>query len=423
MKNFFFILFVFIGYLAFPNITDPEEKFEFKYYKITEFTDGMRFMVEPNGYLINQGFFKYHKKGKGKKVDLNLYKGEIFVFRRYEEKLSKHKKDKKKIVFIVFEKGGELYEYNTNETYEELKQSESYIHKNVEDFVFYEDVVLSKTYFLDQTFYLTKEPESGAPINSLYKVVQIDIMNADYPIVLLYQNVNGGKIYEDQVRLSGTNEKHICSNNHICDFKDYFLDMEQYKVIEEERRLKEEIEKEKLRITDSIAKAKKEKELQKELAEEIIRLREEIEKRKKECSYRTNKTDEFTGKRLIATKYYDLDLGTSTRRDLIIGLMRNGKDKFITIACDIDLGCVSPYKNNQSYVKFKLENGKIITFYHKVSLDCSNFELTSTLTNSKISELKKSAIKTIRFSGTKHYHDAKDIGWSTFFIDQLDCIK
>lgn len=139
------------------------------------------------------------------------------------------------------------------------------------------------------------------------------------------------------------------------------------------------------------------------------------------CSYSQNEKDEFSGVTRKNTKFYYLD--NYSYGYLSIQLRRYGNSKVVIIKSAHDLGCTSPYSNNRSTVKFKLENGDIVTFYHFSDIECGDFELWGKLTTKDIYRLKKSPIKTVRLSGTEYYHDFKDLLFKDFFIKKLDCIK
>lgn len=156
--------------------------------------------------------------------------------------------------------------------------------------------------------------------------------------------------------------------------------------------------------------------------EERLR-KSKLEKYFNECSYTTNEKDEFTGIIRKITSYYNIDEFEIFNTDLKIRLRRYGSSKYVEIKSSQDLGCTSPYSTNKSSVKFKLENGDIVTFYHKGDIDCGNFNLLGLLTGSDISRLKKSPIKTVRLSGTEYYHDVTNLFFKNFFIKKLDCVK
>ena len=142
-----------------------------------------------------------------------------------------------------------------------------------------------------------------------------------------------------------------------------------------------------------------------------------------ECSYEVNEIDEFTGLRRKKTISYHLNLYGGNFGELIyIKLSKYGNSKYLIIDSS-SVGCISPYSPDISNVKFKLENGDIVTFYHIGEIDCGSSYLISKLNLSNINRLKKSPIKTIRLTGTDSYNDFKEIVFKDFFIKKLDCIK
>lgn len=138
-----------------------------------------------------------------------------------------------------------------------------------------------------------------------------------------------------------------------------------------------------------------------------------------DCRYIKNEKDEFTNKKVIKSDWYNL----KSKDDLYIMLRNINNKKSIVFTLDRDLGCAVSYKGRKSSAKIKLENGVIVSFYHNAQTDCGDFTLIGRLTENDIKKLKASPIKTIRFQGTKYYHDTKDISYKTFFIEKLDCIK
>lgn len=96
-----------------------------------------------------------------------------------------------------------------------------------------------------------------------------------------------------------------------------------------------------------------------------------------------------------------------------------GNLKYLWIHLARDLGCAVSFKERESNVKIKLKNGNIVSFNHHGKTGCSDFSIVSRLTYNAISRLKKSPIKTIRFMGTDHFHDVKNIKWGSFFIDKF----
>ena len=135
------------------------------------------------------------------------------------------------------------------------------------------------------------------------------------------------------------------------------------------------------------------------------------------CHYDKNEIDEFDNVRIIRTKYYWVS------NNLHIELYRKGNRKYVFFDFIGDLGCASSYSHNRSYVKVKLENNDIVTFYHSWDVDCHSFSLKGNLNNSDITRLKKSPIKSIRLQGTDYYDDVEKLEYKEFFIDKLKCIK
>lgn len=142
---------------------------------------------------------------------------------------------------------------------------------------------------------------------------------------------------------------------------------------------------------------------------------------KNTCHFIKNEIDEFNGIKRIVTDFYKVS--EHNKNVLNISLRRYGNQKTVVFESLLDLGCASPYSNDKSYVKVKLENGTIVTVYHRDDINCGNFILVGILTNNDIIKLKQSPIKTIRLSGTKYYNDIKDIEFKDFFIKKLECIK
>ncbi|WP_341221032.1 hypothetical protein [Polaribacter atrinae] len=165
------------------------------------------------------------------------------------------------------------------------------------------------------------------------------------------------------------------------------------------------------------------KELNKLKADSILKIEKEKElklKEKRKCKYITNGIDDFTNKKVVKTEWHTLE---TNDKDFLIMLRNINNQKSIIITIAKDLGCAVPFKNKRSSVKFKLENDNIVSFYHFGDVDCGDFTIIAKLTDSDEKKLKNSPIKTIRFTGDKYYYDLKDVIWSSFFIDQLDCIK
>lgn len=152
-------------------------------------------------------------------------------------------------------------------------------------------------------------------------------------------------------------------------------------------------EKKRVRILDNIRKdmmqlkkkalIKKENERKQKQINDSIYM---VEQRNK-CIYYKNEIDEFDKIRKIITMPISIKNNYS-KEVIVVTLKRYGVNKYVEIDYNGDLGCVSPYSNDRSFVKFKLENNDIITFYHSGDIDCSDFVLFGKLSNSEISRLK-----------------------------------
>lgn len=182
-------------------------------------------------------------------------------------------------------------------------------------------------------------------------------------------------------------------------------------------------------VKQEIAQRKKEKEENK-LREEknnflkykkldsLNKIEEELQRLdlRNNCHYSTNEIDQFDNIKVIRTIEYWVD------GNLTVELYKKGKSKYVFFNLFSDLGCASSYSNDKSFVKVKLENNDIITLYHSWDIDCSSFKLKSRLSNDDILRLKKSKIKSMRFQGTKYYHDISGIAYKEFFIEKLKCL-
>lgn len=442
----------------------------FKFYKLTEYRDGMRFMVEPDGYHINHNFKTYHKKGNGTEIDLNKIKGQIFEFKRYETREMKCSKGKCPILFFIFEQNGNEFEYNTFKSKEELEKQTGDLKYNVEEFIFYDDVLIAEKILKGKEFYLTKSLGYNLRgVGKLYKITDINAKSSNFPIEIEYTDVVSGSKHKQDFRLSGTNERNVCkSYSDGCSFSQYFMTKEQYEqkkkkekdlmVVFRSFKLKSQpeisaseimdikdgdtikylgysndyyiIEKDGKKgyvheydalfsLNDNIKREK----------DSIIKIEREIKSNKLEnkilndCNYAKNEVDEFDGFTKVFTDVYNLMNKSLSIGEFSVELRKIDDSRYIWFHSSQDLGCASSYENNKSYVKIKLENDDILTFYHIGDVDCRDFSLVARLSQSDISRLKQSSIKTLRLSGTDYQHDIDSIKWSTFFFDKLDCIK
>lgn len=200
--------------------------------------------------------------------------------------------------------------------------------------------------------------------------------------------------------------------------------------LEEEIKAKEN-EKRKIeqkRIEDSISKEKQrlkllEIEKQAAIDAENQKIQNQIkaeafEKWRNTCEYELNEIDEFDNVKKIKTKRVNI-----SGYNLTVQLYKIGLENYVIFHSFQDLGCASPYSNNQSYVKVKLQNDDIVSFYHSSDVDCGSFRLFARLTKNDLSRLKKSPIKTVRLSGTEYYHDIEEIEYKEYFIDKLKCLE
>lgn len=199
---------------------------------------------------------------------------------------------------------------------------------------------------------------------------------------------------------------------------------------DKQRKIKEENEKLKeLEAIELIRKLDEEKRLKKIKEDSILEIkikniqrRKELEAQekiesKKICHYIINEIDEFDNVLVVKTYEYSLT------NNLYIELYKKGKNKYIFFRLLNDIGCASPYNSDKSFVKVKLENNDILTFYHSWDIDCNSFNLKADLSQSDILRLKKSPIKSVRLQGTDYYHDVSEIEYKEFFIDKLKCIE
>ena len=413
--NLIYLIFIFNIILVHSQENDFNFKSNFTFYKITEFKEGMRFMVSPNEYyILNFRDFKlYEKKGRG--VDADLKMGEIYTFKRYEYRKSKDFDGNNIfVVVLIFDKDGVEYEMSTEVELKELTEEKHF--KYVKNFLFYEDVIKARELLLNKEFYLMKYLSyCDAKTNTPYTIINVEPNKTDTPIKITFKNAETGEIFSAEFRTNGTNELpdyRDVNKYKYNNFDDYFITKKAYDEIENQKR----IEKEKERL----------KEEEKEKLANNARLEKErlawIEIKSK-CHYSENGFDEFDKVNKKITERYNLNEIDFFKGEIRIQLEKTGNTKYIWFFTYFDLGCASSYSNDQSYIKVKLENGDILTFYHIGDIDCGDFTLVSRLTENEIIRLKKSPIKSFRLSGTKYSNDIVGIKWTTFFQDKLDCIK
>jgi len=428
----------------------------FPYHYISQWEKGMEFMAVKNeSGSLTKVIQEYKRNGKGKKIFLSDFEGEIFTFLRHEEREVKCAKGKCKNVISVFSFQEKEYEVQKHPCSLQDFNSNKYLFY-VDNFLFYEDYKKANDLFKGEAFYLVKKLtwfyDGELNESVVFNKIEPNKMNAPAKIYFTFKK--SGKEYDINLGLSRTNSKKKCSalTNIICNFDDYFLTeriflnkLEQERIerevkLENERKLEEEKkEKEKKRLEEEKKKNEAQRKAEEErlnarlvkLEEDKIKILEELELEKKKiwtdlktkCHFTTNEIDEFTGKTKIITKPYSIVSISDGIDELNIQLRRVGNQKLIFFYSYKDLGCVSSYNNNKSYVNVKLEDNLIIKFPHIGDIDCGHFVLKAQLNQSDISKLKKSPIKIVRLEGTDYYHDVKEIEWKDFFIDKLNCIQ
>jgi hypothetical protein len=145
---------------------------------------------------------------------------------------------------------------------------------------------------------------------------------------------------------------------------------------------------------------------------------------KNNCQYEVNEIDKFDGKIVKISPAYNLhnEFGQGNS-GLILRLSKVGEEYLVSFETRYDVGCTSPYSNNLSFVKVKLENGDIITFYHRGDIDCYGFRLFGRLTKEEMARLVKSPIEIIRIQGTDRQYDFDDIVLRDIFQRKLRCIE
>ena len=129
-----------------------------------------------------------------------------------------------------------------------------------------------------------------------------------------------------------------------------------------------------------------------------------------------NEMDTFYNEKIVKTENYEVN------DSLKIELYRIGNKKHVFMNFDGQLGCASYFSHNRSSAKIKLENNVIVTIYHSWNVDCGKFSLKGILTNSSISKLKESPIKSIKLQGTKGFIEIENIKYKEFFMDKLGCL-
>ncbi len=198
-----------------------------------------------------------------------------------------------------------------------------------------------------------------------------------------------------------------------------FQEAKKKRLEEQELVIKIKAEQKEKRKQDSIVKIKETEKskikLQENKEQENARL--ERIKFRNTCHYIVNEYDDYYKERNIKTTPYTVS------RNLTIELVRQGRSVSVFINLSEDLGCASYLSSQRSFVKVKLENNKIITFYHSWNIECGDFSFKGKISSSQIISLKNSPIKSIKLQGTKYSQEIIDIDYKEFFIDKLKCIE
>jgi hypothetical protein len=87
-----------------------------------------------------------------------------------------------------------------------------------------------------------------------------------------------------------------------------------------------------------------------------------------------------------------------------------------------NLGCASYLTSNKSYAQIRLENNEVVMVFHTWNIDCDNFKLRGTLSQSSISKLKNSPVQSIKLKGTESSYLVNKIDYKEIFRDKLNCI-
>ncbi len=186
----------------------------------------------------------------------------------------------------------------------------------------------------------------------------------------------------------------------------------------EKKRLAEEAKAKALEtetLANALEKAKKEIEaLKKQQSQSAATVKNTT---KSLCEYQFREsTGEENGFK-IRTEAYDIAKNVNVQLD------KKGLKTNVIFSVSKNIGCASNKPNERSSVKITLENHKVISFYHSGSIICDAFFFKSSMSNSKISALKTSPIKSIELKGTKEALTLTQIANKNYFIDMLSCVE
>ena len=134
------------------------------------------------------------------------------------------------------------------------------------------------------------------------------------------------------------------------------------------------------------------------------------------CHYQMNEIDPYYKVKIIRTEKYKIN------DSLTIELYKNGNKRDVFITYMGNLGCASYLTSNKSYAQIRLENNEVVTIYHTWNIDCDNFKLRGSLSQSSISKLKNSPVQSIKLKGTKSSYLVNNIDYTEIFKDKLSCI-
>ena len=179
---------------------------------------------------------------------------------------------------------------------------------------------------------------------------------------------------------------------------------ERLRYIAERQRLVE------LKYKDELNKAKK--------ADSLKRIQDSLDRLayRNKCHYQMNEIDPYYKVKIIRTEKYNIN------DSITIELYRNGNKRDVFITYLGNLGCASYLTSNKSYAQIRLENNEVVTVYHTWNIDCDNFKLRGSLSQSSISKLKNSPVQSIKLKGTKSSYLVNKIDYKEIFRDKLNCI-
>lgn len=209
--------------------------------------------------------------------------------------------------------------------------------------------------------------------------------------------------------------------------EDVFLNDQLKSTLEKDEKIKEPELKSDVAIIQEPNKVIEAEKIEKEIAKVIddkniaenTKKADSINKRalKNDCYYLINEINDYDHVELVRTDNYKVN------NNLRIELYRKNNKKYVFFNYQGSLGCASFYSDNRSFVKVTLENNDVITFHHSWYMDCGDFSLKGSLSNSNMEKLQKSPIKSMVLHGTKASKEIENLEYKEFFIDKLKCIN